>query len=144
MLNTKLMLTKNKPISFKEYFEEVKTYLGMIHISRPWKLSKFQDLSPTLSFYVQNFPPLLTLNVQFQTNLLLKRKSKDDYYMLLGTSFRSFFVLSINSLILSGLPLTSLLLAEALMSDLLLLYTLACAVVQNYHEMSFIYHYSYF
>ena len=64
--------------------------------------------------------------------------------MLSGPSFRSVFVLSINSLILSGLPLTSLLLAEALMPDLLLLYTLACAVVQKYHEMSFIYNYSYF
>ena len=64
--------------------------------------------------------------------------------MLPGPSFRSAFVLSINLLILSGLPLTSLLLTEALMSDLLLLYTLVHAVVQKYHEMSFIYNYSYF
>ena len=48
--------------------------------------------------------------------------------MLSGPSLRSAFVLSINSLILSGFPLTFYHLAEA---------SLECAVIQNYQEMSF-------
>ena len=64
--------------------------------------------------------------------------------MLSGPSFRSAFVFSINSLILSGFPLTSFHLAEASLSVFSWLYTLVCAVVQKYHEMSFIYDYSYF
>ena len=57
--------------------------------------------------------------------------------MLSGPSFRSNFVFSINSLILSGFPLTTFHLAEASLS-------LVSAVVQKYHEMSYIYNYSYF
>ena len=57
-------------------------------------------------------------------------------------SFRLAFLSSINSLILSGLPLTSFHLAEASLSAFSWLYTLACAVIQTYHEMSFIYNYS--
>ena len=64
--------------------------------------------------------------------------------MLSGPSFRSAFVFSINSLILSGFSLTSFHLAEASLSVFLWLYTLVCAVVQKYHEMSFIYNYSNF
>ena len=64
--------------------------------------------------------------------------------MLPGPSFRSVFVFSINSLILSGFPLTSFHLAEASLSAFSWLYTLVCAVVQKYHEMSFIYNYSHF
>ena len=57
-------------------------------------------------------------------------------------SFRSAFVFSVNSLILSGFLLTSFHITEALLSAFLWLYTLGCAVVQEYHEMSFIYDYS--
>ena len=64
--------------------------------------------------------------------------------MLSGPSFRSAFVLSINSLVLYGFHLTSFYLAEASLSAFLWLYTLACAVVQQYHEMSFIHNYSHF
>ena len=64
--------------------------------------------------------------------------------MLSGPSFRSVFIFSINSLILSGLPLTSFHLAEASLSVFSWLYTHECAVVQKYHEMSFIYNYSHF
>ena len=51
--------------------------------------------------------------------------------MLSVHSFRSAFVLSINSLILFGFPLTSFHLAEASLSAFLWLYTLVCAVAQN-------------
>ena len=61
--------------------------------------------------------------------------------MLSGPSFRSAFVFSINLLILSGF---SFHLAEASLSAFLWLYTLVCAVVRTYHEMSFIYNYLYF
>ena len=63
--------------------------------------------------------------------------------MLSCRSFRSAFVFSINSLILSGLPLSSFHLAEASLSAFWWLYTLACAVIQKYHEMSFIYNNSF-
>ena len=42
----------------------------MIHIRRPWKWSNFQDPPHPLSIYVQIFSTLLTLDVQFQMNLL--------------------------------------------------------------------------
>ena len=46
--------------------------------------------------------------------------------MLSGPSFRSAFVFSIDSLILSGFPLTTLHLAKASRSDFSWLYTLVC------------------
>ena len=64
--------------------------------------------------------------------------------MLSGPSFRSAFVFSINSLILSGFRLTSFHLAEASLSAFSWLHTLVRAVGLKYHEMSFIYSYSYF
>ena len=64
--------------------------------------------------------------------------------MLSGPYFSSAFTFSINSLILSGFPLTSFHLAEASLSAFSWLYTLVCVVVQKYHEMYFIYNYSHF
>ena len=52
--------------------------------------------------------------------------------MLSGPSFRSTFFFSVNSLILSGFPLTSFNLGEASISVFLWIYTLVCEVVQNY------------
>ena len=95
----------------------------------PWT-SKFKRARPL---------PLLSPN----DNRSIKRKHNLRMSMLSGPSFRSPFVFSINSLILSGLPLTSFHLAEASLSVFLCLYTLLCAVVQNY-QMSFIYNYSHF
>ena len=63
--------------------------------------------------------------------------------MLSGISFRSALVFSINSLILSGFPLTSFHLNEAL-HLLFHGFIFVCAVVQNYHEIPFIYNYSHF
>ena len=60
--------------------------------------------------------------------------------MLSRPSFRSAFVFSINSLILSGFPLISFHLAEASLSAFSWFYTLVCAVVQK----SFVYDYSHF
>ena len=64
--------------------------------------------------------------------------------MLSGPSFRSAFIFSINSLILSGFPLTSSHLVEASLSAFSWLYTPVCPVAQRYHEIPFIYNYSYF
>ena len=64
--------------------------------------------------------------------------------MLSGPFFRLAFVFSINSLILSGFPLTSFHLAEASLSAFSWLYSLVCTIVQKYREMSFIYNYSHF
>ena len=64
--------------------------------------------------------------------------------MLSCPSLWSAFVFSINSLSLSGLPLTSFHLAEASLSAFWWLYTFVCPVFQKYQEMSFIYNYSHF
>ena len=58
--------------------------------------------------------------------------------MLSGPSFRSAFVFSLSSLILSGFPLVSFHLAETSLSALLWLYSFVCVVVQKYHKMYFI------
>ena len=55
--------------------------------------------------------------------------------MLSGPSFRPALVFSINSLILSSFPLTFFHLAEASLSAFSRLYTLVCAVVQNYLQI---------
>ena len=60
------------------------------------------------------------------------------------TSFGLACAFSINSLILLGLPLTSFHLADISLTNFRWLYTLLCAVVQKYQEMSFIYNYSHF
>ena len=54
--------------------------------------------------------------------------------MLSSPSFRSAFLFSINSLILSGFPLTSFHLAEASLFPFLWLSTPMCAVAQGYVE----------
>ena len=64
--------------------------------------------------------------------------------MLLGPSFRAVFVFNINSLILPGFTLISFHLAETSLSAFSWLYTLACAFVQKYYTMFFIYNYSHF
>ena len=52
------------------------------------------------------------------------------------------FSVFINILILPGFPLTSFHLAEASLSAFWWLYTLVCAIVQKYYEISFICNYS--
>ena len=64
------------------------------------------------------------------------------YYQVIPSGRLSFSVST--HLILSGFPLTSFYLAEASQSAFSWLYTIMCAVVQKYHEMSFIYNYSHF
>ena len=64
--------------------------------------------------------------------------------MLSSPSLRSDFVFRINSLTLSDFSLTSFHSIEVSLSAFLWLCTLVCAVVQKYHEMSFIYNYSHF
>ena len=58
--------------------------------------------------------------------------------MLSGSSCRSAFVFSINSLILSDFPLTSFHLTKASLSAFSWLYILVCAVVQKYHKMFYL------
>ena len=64
--------------------------------------------------------------------------------MLSSPTFKSAFAFSMNSLILPGFPLTSFHLAEASVFALSWHYTLACAFVQKYHKMYFVYSYSNF
>ena len=125
--------------------------LGMIHIWCPWKLSNFQDPPPTLSIYVQDSSTLLTSDIQFQMTRpplqMIRNELKENViqgwlYILSSPSFRSAFIFSINSLILSGFPLTSFHLAEASLFAFSWLYTLVCAVVQKHNEVSFIHNYS--
>ena len=59
-------------------------------------------------------------------------------------SFKSIFIFSINSLILSGLPFILFHLAEASLSDFWWIYTLMYAAVQKYYEISLFYNYSHF
>ena len=63
--------------------------------------------------------------------------------MFSGPYFRSAFVFSIKSLVLSGFPLTFNL-AEASLSNFWWLYTLVFAIEQKYRETFFIYNYSHF
>ena len=113
----------------------------MIHKWRPWKCPIFKvPLSPCPSASKILAPPWLwgsnfkrTPPLQMMTN-----------YMLSSPSLRSTFVFSINSLILSGFPLTSFHLAEDSLPAFSWLYTLVCAVVQKYQEMPFIYNYLHF
>ena len=64
--------------------------------------------------------------------------------MLSGPSFRAVFLFSINSLIFSGVLLTSFHLAETSLSAFSWRYILVCAVVQKSNEMFFIYNYLHF
>ena len=116
------------------------------------KIVQFPKPLPPLSIYVQNSSTPLTLDVQFQTNTpptisspnnnqSFKRKHNPRMTIICS---RSAFVFSINSLILSGFPVTSFYLAEASLFSLSWFYTHLCAVVQKYHQMSFIYSYSHF
>ena len=61
-----------------------------------------------------------------------------------GPSFRSDFVFNINLLILLGFLLTSFHLTEASLFSFSWFSTLVYAVIQKYHEMSFIYSYTHF
>ena len=112
-----------------------------------------KDSPPLLSIYVQNSSTPLTLDVQFQptppspplqmiNNQLKENITQGWLCMLSGPCSRSAFVFNINSLILSGFPLTYFHLAEAGLCTFSWLYALACVVVQKYHEMSFIYNHS--
>ena len=58
--------------------------------------------------------------------------------MLSGPSIRAASVFNINPLILPSFPSTSFDLDEASVSAFTWLYTPVCAVVQKYHDMSFI------
>ena len=94
-------------------FNNVYFSLRMIHIWLTSKLSNFQDPHPLVHIRQKFFQPLdlgrpVSNKTPFRNdNHYLKEniiQSKDDYYMLSGpSSFRSAFVFSINSLILSGI-----------------------------------------
>ena len=85
------------------------------------KIVQFSRSSTLLSIYVQNSSTPLTLDVKRtppfpfpnDNQSIQIKKSKDDYHMLSGPSFRSAFVFIVNSLILSSFPLTSFHLFEA-------------------------------
>ena len=115
------------------------------------RIFQFSRPPPPLSIYVQNSSSPFTLDVQFQTphpsydNQLIKRKHNPRMIIMLsGPSFGSALVFSINSLILFGFPLTSFHFAEGSLFAFSWLNTLVCAVVQKYHEISFIYNLFFF
>ena len=94
------------------------------------------------NFKRKNPPPSSPL--QMITNELKEYIIQGWLLYVIRPSFRSVFVFSINSLILSGFPLTSFHLADTSLSAFSWLYTLAFAVVRKHHEMSLIYNYSHF
>ena len=119
----------------------------MIHIWRPRKLSYFKDPSLPLSIYFQNpcTPWPWTSNFKRKSSLqMITNQLKENIIQGSDLSLRLVFVFNTNSLILSGSPLTSFHLAEASLSVFSWLYTLVCPVVQKYHDMLFIYNYSFF
>ena len=110
--------------SFKELFP----------LARLFPLAVMQTPHPPLFIFVQNSSTPLTLDVQFQTNPPFPKENiiqRWHSYMLSGPSFRSAFVFSINSLALSGLPLTSYHLAEAWLSAFSWLWTLVLQLSEN-------------
>ena len=145
-----LSLLKIVTLKFTMYLLIILTY-RMIHISGQWKLSNFQD-PPTLLLHLRlKFfhplelgRPISSEPLSRNDNQLKETWSKDDYYMVSGLSFRSALIFSVNSLILSGFPLTSFHLAETSLSAFSWLYTLVCAVVQKCHKMPFINNCSHF
>ena len=114
----------------------------------PMKIDQFsRPPTPPLSIYIQNSSNPLALDVQFQTippsspkdNQSIKKIYNPSMtIMLSGSSCRSAFVFSINSLILSDFPLTSFHLTKASLSAFSWLYILVCAVVQKYHKMFYL------
>ena len=99
------------------------------------KLVQFSRLPTPLSICVQNSSTPLIVDVQFQKYPLLEMLII-CYQVLL--SDRLSFSLWTDSLILSGFPLASFHSAKASLSAFSWLYTLVRAVVQKYHEMSFL------
>ena len=107
------------------------TSMKVVQLSRP---------PIPLSIHVQNYTNPLTLGVQFQTNppplqMITNQFQGNIIQGCLSYVIRSFlqvgFRFSINSLILSGFPLTSFYLAEASLSAFPWHYTLVCKLSKN-------------
>ena len=99
--------------------------------------------------FLENSDELLAVIVFIKTSSeMINRVLNSSLYLTYKSKSparrRSAFVFNINLLILSAFSLTSFLLAEASLSAFSQLYTLVCALVQKYHEMSFNYNYPYF
>ena len=92
------------------------------------------DLGPPVS----NELPLQMINNQLKENII----QRWILYVIRSYLQVGLFFFSINSLILSGFPLTSFHLTEALLSAFSWPYTLVVAAVQKYREMTFVYNYS--
>ena len=111
----------------KVFFKDIQAFCIANILVLPVPLNKgwyLKDSPPLLSIYLQNSSTPLTLDVQFQptppspplqmiTNQLKENITQGWLCMLSGPSSRSAFVFNINSLILSGFPLTYFHLAEA-------------------------------
>ena len=124
----------------------------MIHIWRPWKLSNFQDPSPRCPSTSKILPHPWTWTSNFKRtpspneNQSIKRKHNPRMtikcYQVLPSGRLSFSVFNLSNL--SGFPLASFNLAAASLFAFSWLYALVRAVVQKYHQMSFIHNYSQF
>ena len=112
-----------------------------------------KPLTPLVHLLPKFFHPII-LDIQFQTNpippspMITNQLKEDIIQRGLLYVIRSFlqvgFRLHYQHINLSGFPLTYFQLAEATLSVFSRLYTHVCAVVQKYHEKSFIYKYSHF
>ena len=122
----------------------------------PWKLSNFQDPQPPCSSISKILPPPWPWTSNFKWTLLLPSRTNDNQSMKRKHNPRmtlicyhalpsgQLFFFSINSLILSGFPLTFFDLAKVSLCAFSWLYTLVCVVIQKYHKICLIYNYSHF
>ena len=119
----------------------IKLYKGR-HIFNPIFISGSRFFwAQVVSVYVQLLEVALKLIVALNFLLLhhiyvYNFSSSINIRKYMHQTWLSLFILSINSLTLSGLPLTSFHLAEASLSVFWWLYTIVYVVVQTFHKMS--------
>ena len=137
----------------------------MIHIWSPWKLFIFQDPQPCLFICVQNSstpwpcrssfrqrttrpppPPPPLLSLQMITNQLKESIIQGWLLYIIRTFLQVSFRFQYQSIILVWLSFDffSFSWSVTIISSSSWSYTLVCAVVQKYQEVSFIYNYSHF
>ena len=115
-------------VSSKKYPKEIRVK----HKWRPRKFSNFQDPPPPCPSTSKILPPFdlgrpISNEIPPSTNQWKENIIQGWIFMLSGPFFRSAFVFSINSLILSGFSLNSFHLTEGSLSAFSWFYTLVCS-----------------
>ena len=118
--------------------------LGMIQVWRPWKLFIFQDphlLCPSTS---KILPPPLINSLQMITNHLKENIIQGWLLYVIRTFLQVGFRCQYQTINLVWLffDFFSFSWSHTFISPSSWLYTLVCAVVKKYQEMSFVYNYS--